>query len=97
MPVYDPGPRSSIERGPGAYPGVGPSASLLLAPVRPGHEPFVETSFTNVRGGSRVHSGVVKLDALKGVRLRDGEYMTWAGKVPMVRTREQIDAQRKCR
>ncbi|MFE4593659.1 hypothetical protein [Streptomyces laurentii] len=58
---------------------------------------FVEVSFTGADGKVKVRTGVVKLGALKGTELRDGQYMTWDQEVPKAMTRQQIDAQRKCR
>ncbi|MFE7413620.1 hypothetical protein [Streptomyces laurentii] len=52
----------------------------------------VKVTYVDAGGREKERDGVVRQGALKGVRLRGGEYMTWPGKVM---TRQQIDAQRK--
>ncbi|MFF3322716.1 hypothetical protein [Streptomyces sp. NPDC002889] len=45
-------------------------------------------------GGQNTDSGSVDLTKLRSAKLADDEYMTWSGKVM---TRDQINAQRKCK
>ncbi|MFJ3904053.1 hypothetical protein [Streptomyces sp. NPDC090025] len=82
----------------GVFPVAGPGAAASYADVdKPlsGELPqefFVEVQFAGA--GSADRDGTVDLRKLRGARLGEGEFMTWTG---AVLTREQIDAQLKCR